>query len=57
MNIFQTSGRWGIAWICDLGHRSKWMLDPDQADAPELQRLQCCKCSHSIEVPMKILPA
>jgi hypothetical protein len=55
MGIFHKGGRWGFAWICEGGHRTKRMVDPEQPESGGTSTLRCCRCTRSVDVPMKLL--
>ena len=52
MNVFQKSGRWGIAWTCNAGHRSSYLVARTQPVTSTASSLKCCRCEQSISVPM-----
>jgi len=54
MNVFQRSGRWGIAWICDAGHRSSYLVAREQPVASTTSSLKCRRCALSTSVPMLV---
>ena len=55
LQVFRKEGRWGISWICDAGHRTKRLIDPEQEGGHGLRILRCCRCTCSIDVPMRLL--
>jgi hypothetical protein len=55
LQVFRKEGHWGLAWICDGGHRTKRLLDPEQGGSDGLRVLRCCRCTRSIDVPMRLL--
>lgn len=55
MGVFHSGGRWGIAWLCEGGHRTKRLLDPEQPDDGVVMTLRCGRCSRSVDVPLQLL--
>jgi hypothetical protein len=55
LQVFRKKGHWGISWICDAGHRTNRLIDPEQEDARGTHVFRCCRCKRSIDVPMRLL--